>query len=166
MFNSLKWVLFNCIFVFLKAVINFPIQTLIILPWLLFRKMIISQLELGPPVFTHKCWLIERSLIRFTDWPILKTVDIFECGLPQMLCAFWAYYTQYLCWFCIAKISLFLSLHHAMCSLVKTSHMHRGQNVTRVLRTWLQFATEVSFGKPKEQEEWVCLQGSMKVHPL
>ena len=49
-----------------------------------------------------------------------------------MLCAFWAYYTQYLYWFCIAKISLFLSLHHAMCSLVKTLHMRQVQNVTCV----------------------------------
>ena len=29
---------------------NIPIQTLIISPWLLFRKMIISQLELESPV--------------------------------------------------------------------------------------------------------------------
>ena len=35
---------------FLRVVLNIPIQTLIISPWLLFRKMIISQLELGPPV--------------------------------------------------------------------------------------------------------------------
>ena len=38
------------IFLFLRAVVNIPIQTLIIPPWLLLRKMIISQLELGPPV--------------------------------------------------------------------------------------------------------------------
>ena len=37
-------------FLFLRAVVNIPIQTLLISPWLLFRKMIISQLELGPPV--------------------------------------------------------------------------------------------------------------------
>ena len=37
-------------YLFLKAVVNIPIQTLIIPPWLLLRKMIISQLELGPPV--------------------------------------------------------------------------------------------------------------------
>ena len=41
---------FDLIFLSLEAVVNIPIQTLIILPWLLFRKMIISQLELGPPV--------------------------------------------------------------------------------------------------------------------
>ena len=37
-------------YLFLKAVVNIPIQTLIIPPWLLLRKMIILQLELGPPV--------------------------------------------------------------------------------------------------------------------
>ena len=38
------------IFLFLGTVINIPTQTLKILPWLLFHKMIISQLELGQPV--------------------------------------------------------------------------------------------------------------------
>ena len=37
-------------FLFLRAVVNIPIQTLIILLGLLIHKMIISQLELGPPV--------------------------------------------------------------------------------------------------------------------
>ena len=69
--NSVKWVLSTCkavryqamhcgskvrpfywefdrIFLFLRAVINIPIKTLIISPWLFFRKMIISKLELGP----------------------------------------------------------------------------------------------------------------------
>ena len=32
------------------VVVNIPIQTLVFLPWLLFYKMIISQLELGLPV--------------------------------------------------------------------------------------------------------------------
>ena len=41
---------FDVFFLFLRAVVNMPIQTLIIPPWLLLRKMIISQLELGPPV--------------------------------------------------------------------------------------------------------------------
>ena len=82
--NSLKWFLFNivsgqmasdslskwgevfllriwlCFFLFLRALVNIPKQTLIILPWLLFHNMIISQLELGPPVD----WLIE--------WPPLS----------------------------------------------------------------------------------------------
>ena len=35
------------IFLFLRAVVNIPIQTSIISPWLIFRMMIISQLELG-----------------------------------------------------------------------------------------------------------------------
>ena len=70
--NSLKWVLFIKIsgqitsntlwkrgevfflriwriFLFLRALVNIPIQTPIIPPWPLLRKMIISQLELGPP---------------------------------------------------------------------------------------------------------------------
>ena len=38
------------IFFFLRAVVKIPPQTLIISPWLLFCKMIISQLELRPPV--------------------------------------------------------------------------------------------------------------------
>ena len=73
--NSLKWVLFIKesgqitsdtlwkygevfllriwrIVLFLRAVVNILIQTLIIPPWLLLCKMIISQLELGPPVVT------------------------------------------------------------------------------------------------------------------
>ena len=37
-------------FLFLRAVVNIPIQTLIIPPWLLLRKIIIPQLELGLPV--------------------------------------------------------------------------------------------------------------------
>ena len=40
----------NLEILFLKAVENIPIQTLIISPRLLFCKMIISQLELGPPL--------------------------------------------------------------------------------------------------------------------
>ena len=38
------------IFSSLREVVNIPIQTLIIPPWLFLRKMIISQLELGVPV--------------------------------------------------------------------------------------------------------------------
>ena len=39
---------------FLRAVVNIPTQTLTISPWLFFRKMIVSQLELGLPV--RMCW--------------------------------------------------------------------------------------------------------------
>ena len=39
------------IFLFLRALVNIPVQTLIIPPWPLLRTMIVSQLELGPPVF-------------------------------------------------------------------------------------------------------------------
>ena len=38
------------IILFLRAAVNIPVQTLVIPPWLLLRKMLISQLELGPPV--------------------------------------------------------------------------------------------------------------------
>ena len=78
--NSVKWVLSTCkavkyqamhcgskvryfywefdrIFLFLRAVINIPIKTLIISPWLFFRKMIISQLEVGPLL----SWITEKS---------------------------------------------------------------------------------------------------------
>ena len=41
---------FDVFFLFLRAVVNMPIQTLIIPPWLLLCKMIIPQLELGSPV--------------------------------------------------------------------------------------------------------------------
>ena len=39
---------FDCNFYFVRAVVNIPIQTLTFLPWLLFRKMIISQLGAWP----------------------------------------------------------------------------------------------------------------------
>ena len=45
-----SWMHSMLMFLFLSAVVNIPIQTLIIPPWLLFRRMIISQLELGPPL--------------------------------------------------------------------------------------------------------------------
>ena len=71
--NSLKWVLFNIVsgqitsdvlrkegevllsriwlyFYIPKAVVNIPLLTPIISPWFLFRRTIISQLELGPLV--------------------------------------------------------------------------------------------------------------------
>ena len=53
-FSELSISRFTTYFLFLRAVVNIPIQTLIISPWLLFRKMIISQLELGPPVIRLK----------------------------------------------------------------------------------------------------------------
>ena len=43
------------IFLFHRAVVNIPIQTLIIPPWPLLRKMITFQLELGPPVIWPNC---------------------------------------------------------------------------------------------------------------
>ena len=41
------------IFLIIRVVVNIPIQILIILQWLFFHKMIISQLELELPVVTH-----------------------------------------------------------------------------------------------------------------
>ena len=41
---------FDCIFLFLTAFVSILIHTLIFSPWLLFRKVIITQLELGTPV--------------------------------------------------------------------------------------------------------------------
>ena len=56
---EVKWHIFFLriwrIFLFLRAVVNIPIQILIIPPWLLLRKMIISRLELGPPVHEPNC---------------------------------------------------------------------------------------------------------------
>ena len=40
-------------FLFLRAVVNIPIQTVTISSCLLFRKMTISQPELGPPMSSH-----------------------------------------------------------------------------------------------------------------
>ena len=45
-------------FYFLGAFVNFPIQTLIFSPWLLLRKVIILQLELGRLVVSlQKLWM-------------------------------------------------------------------------------------------------------------
>ena len=61
---ELRWGIFceNLTYIlYLRAVTNIPIQTLIISPWLSFRKMIISQLELGPPL-SHPVYLIVLPL--------------------------------------------------------------------------------------------------------
>ena len=57
-------------FLFLRAVVNIPIQTLIIPPWLLLRKMIISQLEPGPPVIIQAFpWLFStNSCLKFRSF--------------------------------------------------------------------------------------------------
>ena len=51
---DVRWGIFcenlTSFFLFLRAVLNIPIQTHIISPWLLFCKMIISHLEYGPLV--------------------------------------------------------------------------------------------------------------------
>ena len=58
----------------------------------------------------------------------------------HILNAFWAYYTQYLCWFCTRKL---------LFSAITPCHVLIGQNVKHaserrlcVLRTWLRFTTE------------------------
>ena len=64
--QKLRWDIFNenltLFFLFLKAVVNIPIQTHIISPLLLFRNKIISQLELGRPVEA------EKKLIQYKLW--------------------------------------------------------------------------------------------------
>ena len=52
------------IFLFLRALVNIPIQTP---PWPLLRKMIISQLELGPPVIQPENFLIEFVLMEKSE---------------------------------------------------------------------------------------------------
>ena len=53
---------FDCIFLSLREVANIPLQSLKISPWPLICKMIISQLELGPPV-VGSAWVdASRSL--------------------------------------------------------------------------------------------------------
>ena len=54
------------IILFLRAAVNIPTQTLIIPPWLLLRKMIISQLELGPPVVYREN--IVHMALSMTSW--------------------------------------------------------------------------------------------------
>ena len=71
-------------FLFLRAIVNIPIQTLIISPWLLFRKMIILQLELGPSVDLPTCVPNSQSL-DLSRWHLtiathLLDYDIRRCG--------------------------------------------------------------------------------------
>ena len=47
-------------FLLLREVVNIPIQTLMISPWLLSCKMMISQLELGPPV-VYSAWVYHHK---------------------------------------------------------------------------------------------------------
>ena len=49
----------------------------------------------------------------------------------HILYAFLAYYTQCLCWFCTAKASFHLPLHHATCSWLKTSPIRQSQRLRR-----------------------------------
>ena len=66
---KIRWSIFienlTVFFLFPKTDVNIPIQTLIISTWLLFRKMIISQLEHGPPVIegagNHRQFMIAKK---------------------------------------------------------------------------------------------------------
>ena len=77
------------VFFFLRAVVNIPIQTLIIPPRLLFRKMIISQLEHGPSVRerVEKNKHSSRRLVSvFASNPTLLTfTDSFARGESNVL---------------------------------------------------------------------------------
>ena len=60
------------IVIFQRAAVNIPIKTLIISPGLSFRKMIISLLELGPPVVDSLCrycyfQLVDGELLNDTN---------------------------------------------------------------------------------------------------
>ena len=75
---------FDWFFLFLRAIVNIPIQTLIISPWLLFRKMVILQLELGPSVDLPTCVPNSQSL-DLSRWHLtiathLLDYDIRRCG--------------------------------------------------------------------------------------
>ena len=64
---EVRWGIFienmTVFYLFLRAVVNIPVQTLVIIsPWLLFCKMIISQLDLGPPVKWPETKLIVKVL--------------------------------------------------------------------------------------------------------
>ena len=74
----------DCFFLFLRAIVNIPILTLIISPWLLFRKMVILQLELGPSVDLPTCVPNSQSL-DLSRWHLtiathLLDYDIRRCG--------------------------------------------------------------------------------------
>ena len=75
---------FDWFFLFLRAIVNIPIQTLIISPWLLFRKMVILQLGLGPSVDLPTCVPNSQSL-DLSRWHLtiathLLDYDIRRCG--------------------------------------------------------------------------------------
>ena len=83
---------FYVIFVFPWAIINIPIQTLILLPswWFLFHKMIISHLELGLPavVLTFLSW----------SWCSLNRAILFlNCYRWGISFHHWSYWTWLQC---------------------------------------------------------------------
>ena len=68
-------------FLFLRAVVNMPIQTLIIPSWLLLRKMIISQLELGPPVVQATIPRIPPHPHKILGWIQPHPKKIIQCEI-------------------------------------------------------------------------------------
>ena len=66
-------------FLLLREVVNIPIQTLMISPWLLSCKMMISQLELGPRWFT----LLEFITTRSVTPVCLLTSSAFSMWYPR-----------------------------------------------------------------------------------
>ena len=74
-----------------KPDVNIPIQTLIISSWLLFRKMIISQLEHGPPVIkgagSHKKFMIAKKKISLTDRATLPLIPLVNRTLSSRITA-------------------------------------------------------------------------------
>ena len=64
-------------FLFLRAVVNIPIQTLIIPPWPLLRKMITSQLELGSPV-RPLAFFFSTQEQPCSQWLVLKRISVWS----------------------------------------------------------------------------------------
>ena len=75
---------FDCIFLFLRAVVNIPVKTLKISPWLVFRKMVFSQLKLGPsvdlPASVPNGQSLDLSRWHLTIATHLLDYDIRRCG--------------------------------------------------------------------------------------
>lgn len=99
----------------------------------------------------NKCSLIKRSLIRFTDQLVPKNTQHLLVWVYHECCVYilwgvWVYYIQYLCWFCTAKTSLHLPLHHALCSLVKTLHVCVFKELTAICN-WMKKKKEAEISK-------------------
>ena len=99
-------------------------------------RLCLSQLTLDSSV-DIACFSMKGSLMMYAHKEISHKVRgpnrsenarhllewVYREWCVHILYAFWAYYTQCLCWFCTAKASYRPPLHYAMCSLLKTQHM-------------------------------------------